>query len=163
MNARTPAAASARNQAEKYLTFRLRDESCAVPVLKVCEIVQIREAITPVPQMPDYVRGVINLRGRLIPLIDLRARFQLGAVTDTVQICTIVVQACDSRIGVVVDGVEEVIAITADEISPPPNFGAAATPEYLLGMARTRGGIKCLLDLDRVISSETMVRLSVAA
>lgn len=160
MNSPVPSAAATRCHGAKYLTFRMQRESYAFPVMQVSEIIRIRGEITPVPQMPAYVRGVINLRGKVIPVIDLRARFQLTDITDNDQTCTIVVQACGSQFGLVVDGVEEVSAITPEDMTPPPNFGADSTPDYLLGMARTRSGLKCLLDLDRIISGETLARIT---
>lgn len=160
MNLQVTPSTSQCCQAAKYLTFRMQRESYAFPVMQVCEIIRIRGEVTHVPQMPAYVRGVINLRGKVIPVIDLRARFELSDITDNEQTCTIVVQACGSHFGLVVDGVEEVSAIGPDDMTPPPNFGTNCTPDYLLGMARTRTGIKCLLDLDRIISSETLTRIS---
>lgn len=159
MNSPVPSAA-ARCHGAKYLTFWIHRESYAIPVLQVSEIIRIRSEITHVPQMPAHVRGVINLRGKVIPVIDLRARFQLGDIRDTDQTCTIVVQACGSHFGIVVDGVEEVSTIRPEDMTPPPKFGTDCTPDYLRGMAQTRAGLKCLLDLDRIIGGESLPQIA---
>lgn len=146
--------------AGKYLTFRLDQESYGVAVLKVREIIRLMK-ITPVPQMPEYVRGVINLRGKVIPVIDLRRKFGLSHKEDTDNTCIVVVHVKlpsgqQSHMGLVVDAVEEVTHIPQSEIENTPDFGTHLATHYLLGMAKIRGNVKTLLDIDRVVSAETM-------
>lgn len=140
--------------AGKYLTVGLAGESYALSVLKVREIIQIQKII-PVPQMPPSVKGVINLRGRVIPIVDLRTHFGLEAAT-TAQTCIIVVQLAgpDGKalpMGLIVDAVHDVTLITAAEIEPAPEFGAAVRADYLLGLAKNKGQVRLLLNLDRVV------------
>ena len=142
----------------RYLTFRLGNESYGIGVLAVQEIIRIT-AITPVPQLPDHLRGVINLRGRIIPVVDLRRRFGLPADTDGERACIVVVQIRTATRGIVpmglaVDAVEEVLTIAAGEIEPPPEFGCAVDISFLRGLARVRGAVKAILDIDRVLTGE---------
>lgn len=139
----------------KYLTFVLGRESYGIQVLKVREIIRLTD-ITAVPQMPDCVRGVINLRGKIIPVIDLRVRFGLTAVDPTERTCIVVVRiasssGCGDQVGLIVDAVEEVLHIPSADIEPTPDFAGACDTGYLLGMARVKGAVKCLLDVDRVV------------
>jgi purine-binding chemotaxis protein CheW len=140
----------------KYLTFALADEEYALPVLKVREIIKMM-AITQVPKVPPHVKGVINLRGRVIPIVDLRLKFGLPAQDATERTCIIVVDAAinggRSSLGFVVDGVNEVMNITGDEIEPTPDFGERANTAYIQGVAKRGSRVKMLLDLDRVLSS----------
>jgi purine-binding chemotaxis protein CheW len=145
--------------AGKYLTVVLADESYGINVLKIREIIRLQK-VTSVPQMPGYVKGVINLRGRVIPIVDLRVKFGLKAEV-TERTCIVVVQVRLSaqqiiQMGLIVDGVEEVVNLTAAEIEPTPDFGAKVDTSYLLGMAKVKGEVKTLLDIDRVISPETL-------
>lgn len=160
--AETPVAPTAG----KYLTVVLADESYGIAVLKVREIIRLQK-ITPVPQMPDFVKGVINLRGRVVPVIDLRVKFGLAAeVAD--RTCIVVVQVNHSSgqqvaLGLIVDTVEEVVNFAAADIAPPPNFGTAVNPDYLLGMAKVKDRVKTLLDIDRALTLETLQALAAAA
>jgi purine-binding chemotaxis protein CheW len=152
--------AASQNLAGKHLTFTLHGESYGIAVLKVREIIRLAN-ITPVPQMPAYVRGIINLRGKIIPVIDLRLRFGFGKVESTEQTCIIVVQVKvpDGRLtpmGLVVDGVEEVVNIAAGDIETPPDFGTAVDTSYLAGMGKIKGRVAALLDIDRVLGGEVM-------
>jgi len=152
--------------AGKYLTFKLNDESYGVEVLKVREIIRLTE-ITSVPQMPNYVRGVINLRGKIIPVIDLRLKFGFPPATHTEQTCIIVVQVRFSdgkcvQMGLIVDGVEEVTNIAAGDIEETPDFGVEISTECILGMAKIKGSVKTLLDIDRVLTKENIQQLSQA-
>jgi purine-binding chemotaxis protein CheW len=152
------APASTATLAGKYLTVQLADEAYGIAVLKVREIIRLQK-ITPVPQMPEHVRGVINLRGRVIPVIDLRLRFGLGA-TITERTCIVVVQvflgeARTALMGLVVDAVEEVATLREADIEPTPEFGTSVSQAYLLGMAKVGGRVKTLLDIDCVIAPET--------
>lgn len=150
LNAQSAAAAT------KYLMLVLADESYGIAVRQVREIIRLQK-ITAIPQLPDYVRGVINLRGHVIPVIDLRLKFGLPAAFQD-RTCIVVVQVrLPGRavaLGLVVDSVEEVAAITADEIQPPPEFSTAIATEYLLGLAKVKGQVKILFDIDRVVAPD---------
>lgn len=140
----------------KYLTFSLGDEEYGIGILKVKEIIGMMR-ITPVPQTPDFVKGVINLRGKVIPVIDLRLRFGMNENGYTERTCIIVVgiegSGAKLHIGVVVDSVSEVLNIKGADIEDTPSFGTALEIDYILGMAKTGGGVKMLLDIDRVLNS----------
>ena len=140
----------------KYLTFSLAEEEYGIGILKIKEIIGMLP-ITSVPQTPDFVKGVINLRGKVIPVIDLRRRFSMGEIEYTERTCIIVVeiesQAGTVMIGIVVDSVSEVLNIRGDDIEDTPTFGTKLDTEYILGMAKLEGGVKILLDIDRVLSA----------
>jgi purine-binding chemotaxis protein CheW len=149
--------------AGKYLTFSLGRESYGVEVLKIREIIRLIE-ITAVPQMPDFIKGVINLRGKIIPVIDLRLKFGLAQAETTERTCIVVVQVDLSsgnktQMGLVVDSVEEVINISQSDIEETPHFGIDLQTDYLLGMAKIKGKVKTLLDIDRVVTAEDVVQL----
>ena len=149
--------------AGKYLTFSLQRESYGIDVLAVREIIRLT-GITAVPEMPPYVKGVINLRGKIIPVTDLRLRFGFTDVKDTDQTCIIVVQVKlpdgrKAQMGVVVDAVEEVINLSAGDIEETPDFGGTISTAYILGMAKVKGSVKTLLDIDRVIGAETAAQI----
>lgn len=151
----------ARNLAGKFLTFSLADESYGIAVLKVREIIKL-VTITPVPQMPGHVKGVVNLRGRIIPVIDLRVKFGMPAGAHTDRTCIIVAQVAGpagakNALGLLVDSVEEVLNIAAAEIEETPDFGGAGAISYLLGMAKIKGKVASLLDIDRVVGSDAGV------
>lgn len=150
--------------AGRYLTFNLNRESYAIPVSKVREIVRFT-SITPVPRMPDYIRGVINLRGRIIPVVDLRIRYACPDTRDTEHTCIIVAHirtqaGHTTPMGLIVDAVDEVTSIGAADIEPPPDFGAQLVMEDLLGMARVRGTVKALLDIDRAVGGAVIPHAS---
>jgi purine-binding chemotaxis protein CheW len=153
----TGAGFSAAALAGKYLTFSLGAEEYGLPVLKVREIIKVMD-ITPVPQVPAHVRGVINLRGKVIPVIDLRAKFSLPAQDYTERTCIVVVDVALKKervmLGVVVDAVSEVLNITAAEIDQTPQFGDQVTTDYMLGLAKVKNTVKILLDLDTVLGAE---------
>ena len=138
----------------KYLSFALGAEEYALPVLRVREIIKMME-ITQVPKVPAHVKGVINLRGRVIPIVDLRLKLGFEAPL-TERTCIIVVEtafsAGPSALGVVVDGVEEVLNIGAEEIEPTPEFGERIEAAYMQGVVKSRSGVKVLLDLDRLLT-----------
>jgi purine-binding chemotaxis protein CheW len=162
-----PAATGARQQAGKYLTFTLQGESYGIDVLKVREIIRVT-TITAVPQMPAYVRGVINLRGKIIPVMDLRLRFGFPDLAGTDHTCIIVVQVKLSdgkttQMGLVVDGVEEVLNIAAADIEETPDFGGEIATDYIVGMAKVKGAVKTLLDIDGVVSVEALKSLRLTA
>jgi purine-binding chemotaxis protein CheW len=138
----------------KYLAFHLGQEEFAIRVLKVREIMGVLE-ITAVPQMPDYVKGVINLRGKVIPVVDLRRKFGLPSVDYDQKTCIIVVQTRGENgpmmMGIVVDGVSEVVNLGAGDIEDTPDFGGGGKVPYLLGMAKSKGKVRILLDIDQVL------------
>ncbi len=147
--------------AGRYLTFRLGSEAYGIGVLAVQEIIRTL-AITVVPQLPAHLRGVINLRGRIVPVVDLRRRFGLAGNHEGERACIVVAQVrLGARglapMGLLVDSVEEVLSIGETEISPPPEFGCAVDVAFLRGLARVHGEVKALLDLDRVLGEERLV------
>ena len=146
----------------KYLTFHLGNEEFAIQVLRVREIMGIQE-VTAVPQTPSYVKGVINLRGKVIPVVDLRLKFGLAELEYTPRTCIIVVQiesdAGKLMIGVVVDAVSEVLTLQSGDIEDTPDFGNGVATPYLLGMAKIKGKVKILLDIDMVLSSQDLQAL----
>ncbi len=143
----------------KYLTFSLAGEEYGIGILKVKEIIGIMP-ITVVPQTPKYIKGVINLRGKVIPVIDLRLKFSLSAADFTERTCIIVVEIASTgrmlMMGIVVDSVSEVLNIKGADIEATPSFGTKLNTEYILGMAKTGGGIKILLDIDKILSIEEL-------
>jgi purine-binding chemotaxis protein CheW len=152
--AATPEAAKTDPRAGKYLTFQLGKEEFAVQVLNVREIMGVRE-ITAVPQMPYHVKGVLNLRGKVIPVIDLRLKFGMQELEYTQRTCIIVVQiegqAGRISTGIIVDGVSEVLTLQTADIEDTPDFGMGAATPYLLGLAKIKGKVKILLDITKVI------------
>jgi purine-binding chemotaxis protein CheW len=150
----------ARAHSGKYLTFRLATETYGLPVLAVREIIRLCP-ITPVANMPSHVRGVINLRGRVIPIVDLRVRFGLPVADDHDRTCIVVAQVSASTGGIrpyaiVVDGVEEVAAYGEDDIAPPPDFGGAVDTRFITGLARRDVGVTTLIDLETIAASDLM-------
>ena len=146
----------------KYLTFTLEKEEYGIGILKVKEIIGMMP-ITSVPRTPEFVKGVINLRGKVIPVIDLRLKFTMESIPYTDRTCVIVVEI-DSEaetvlIGIVVDAVSEVLSITEEEIEESPSFGTKLNTDYILGMAKMEGGVKILLDIDKVLSTEEIQAL----
>ena len=143
--------------AGKYLTFTLRRESYGIPVLKVREIIRLT-SITGVPQMPAYIKGVINLRGKIIPVIDLCLKFGVEPAGSAESACIVVVQVNgpDNRpiqLGLAVDGVEEVCQFAAGDIEATPEFGTDVDTTCILGMAKAKGVVRTLLDIDRVLTA----------
>jgi purine-binding chemotaxis protein CheW len=143
----------------KYLTVVLDNEAYGIGVLKVREIIRMQK-ITHVPQLPAFVKGVINLRGRVIPVVDLRVKFGLKSEFGD-RTCIVVVQVKMQNeqtvhMGLIVDSVEEVVTLSAAEIEPTPDFGAKLNTEYLMGMAKVKGQVKTLLDIEKVISVEAV-------
>ncbi|MDD2763118.1 MAG: chemotaxis protein CheW [Opitutaceae bacterium] len=161
----TPGGPAARSTdlTGKYLTVVLHREAYGIAVLKVREIIRLQK-ITPIPHMPPYVKGVINLRGRVIPVVDLRLKFGLEAVIAE-RTCIIVVQVklaseTTVQMGLIVDSVDEVVNLNDSEIEPTPDFGSRLNTEYILGIAKVKGTVKTLLDIDRVVAPETVVSLA---
>jgi purine-binding chemotaxis protein CheW len=147
----------------QYLTFRVADEEYGVDVLRVREIVPFG-TITKVPKTPAWIRGVISLRGQVVPVVDLAAKLNLPPITPTPATCIIVVEAeiCGQRVvmGVTTDGVSQVVDLGQSEIAPPPVFGTRIRVEYLLGLGRKNESLALLLDIDRVLSTDEILALA---
>ncbi len=143
----------------KYLTFALGKEEYGLEILKVREIIGYMD-ITAVPRMPPYVKGVINLRGQVIAVMDLRAKFSMETAERSEQTCIIVVEIRrgDRKLstGIVVDRVSEVLDIPADKIEDAPEFGAAVDTDFILGMGKIGDSVKILLDIGRVLGDDEM-------
>ena len=141
----------------KYLTFTLAEEEYGIGILKIKEIIGMMP-ITSVPQTPEFLKGVFNLRGKVIPVVDLRLRFSMESIDYTERTCIIVVeieaQSGTVMIGIVVDAVSEVLNIKAEDIVDTPTFGTGLNTDYILGMAKMEGGVKILLDINRILGSE---------
>jgi purine-binding chemotaxis protein CheW len=150
----------------KYLTFCMADEEYGISILKVKEIIGMM-SVTSIPQTPGYVKGVINLRGKVIPVIDLRLKFGMEAADYTERTCIVVVEISgDGRkiqMGIIVDSVSEVVNIKQGEIADTPAFDAKMDTDYILGMAKMEGGVKILLDIDRVLSDRDFQDVASAA
>ncbi|HWY49638.1 MAG TPA: chemotaxis protein CheW [Bryobacteraceae bacterium] len=156
------AALKVDRRAGKYLAFQLGNEEFAVQVLRVREIMGIQE-ITAVPHTPNYVKGVINLRGKVIPVVDLRLKFGLPEIEYTQRTCIIVAQIANRSskllIGIIVDCVSEVLTLQAADIEDTPDFGSGVELPYLLGMAKVKAKVKILLDIDMVLTAQEVMSL----
>jgi purine-binding chemotaxis protein CheW len=145
----------------KYLTFGLAGEEYGIEILKIKEIIGLMP-ITAVPRTPPYIKGVINLRGKVIPVMDLRIRFGMEEAETGDRTCIIVVeipgQAGAVVTGLVVDAVSEVMTIKTDDIESPPSFGTDLETDGVLGMAKLEGAVKILLDIERVLHLEALQR-----
>ncbi|MFA6009745.1 MAG: chemotaxis protein CheW [Desulfobacteraceae bacterium] len=150
----------------KYLTFSLANEEYGIGILKIKEIIGMMP-ITTVPQTPSFVKGVINLRGKVIPVIDLRLRFDMEGIDYSERTCIIVVEIQGKTgtvlIGIVVDSVSEVLNIKEEDIEDTPAFGTRLDTAFIMGMAKLDGGVKILLDIDRVLHAEDITALEAAA
>jgi purine-binding chemotaxis protein CheW len=142
----------------KYLTFRLAEEEYGVEILKVREIIGLLD-ITAVPCMPSCVKGVINLRGKVIPVVDLRLKFSLPEAEHTDQTCIIVVDV-GKEIGIIVDTVSEVLDVQDENIEPPPAVGAAVDTSFILGMGKVENEVKILLDISKVLVSDELMQVA---
>ncbi len=136
----------------KFLTFVLGDEIYGIEILKAREIIGLMD-ITTVPQTPDYMKGVINLRGKVIPVIDLRMKFSMQEEEHTQETCVIVVEVNGTSIGVIVDSVSEVADITGAEIEDAPNFGQGIDTSFIMGLGKVKDKIIILLDIETVLST----------
>ncbi len=159
-----PHATETRREKEgKYLTFALAQEEYGLEILKVREIVGYID-VTAVPQTPHYVKGVVNLRGQVIPVIDLRAKFGIETTDVTEETCIIVVEITDARrtfsTGVIVDCVQEVLDIPERSIEEPPQFGASVKTDFILGMGKVDDSVKILLDIDKVLVDDHLTYLA---
>jgi purine-binding chemotaxis protein CheW len=145
--------------AGKYLTFKLGAESYGIGILKVQEIIGMM-AVTRMPRTPAYVRGVVNLRGKVIPVLDLRLKFGMETRQDTDRTCIIVVQLQSSgsvvTMGIIVDEVSEVLDVAAEQIEPPPTFGMSVDVSFILGMGKVGQKVVLLLDADRILMRQEL-------
>ena len=151
--------------AGKYLTFMLQEETYGIGILKVKEIIGMMP-VTSIPRTPEFVKGVINLRGKVIPVADLRLKFGMASAPYTERTCIIVVEIDGENgtvlIGIVVDSVSEVLNIRDTDIEESPRFGASLDTAYILGMAKMEGGVKILLDIDEVLGNQDIRTLQKA-
>jgi purine-binding chemotaxis protein CheW len=147
------------SQAGKYLTFALAQEDYGIGILRIREIIGMMP-ITAVPQTPPYIKGIINLRGKVIPVTDLRLKFGLEAMEYTDRTCIIVVEINNNSrsltMGLVVDAVSEVANIKGEDIEKTPDFGTRLQTDYIQGMAKSEGRVKIILDIDRVLSGDQL-------
>lgn len=146
----------------KFLTFFLKDEEYGIEIRKVQEIIGMLP-ITRVPRMPDFVRGVVNLRGKIIPLTSLRFKFGMEECADSAETCIIVVRTFGIEIGVIVDKVSEVLDISETDIEDSPSFGAKISTDYLLGIGKAQDKVRLLLDIDRILSVQETIDLQTLA
>ncbi len=153
-------------KAGKFLTFTLKEEEYGIGILKVKEIIGMMP-VTSIPRTPEFVKGVINLRGKVIPVMDLRLKFAMESIPYTDRTCIIVVEIDAGKttvlIGIVVDAVSEVLNIEEKNIENAPTFGTSLNTDYILGMAKMEGGVKILLDIDKVLSQEEVTQLESAS
>ena len=160
MSTQSTAVAPAQTRAGKYLTFFLAGEEYGLEILKVSEIIGMQD-ITRVPRTPTFVRGVINLRGKVIPITDLRVKFGMDNSSNE-ESCIIVVQMRDVQTGIVVDRVSEVVALAEEDIADSPEFGAGVQTDLLLGIGKSGDRVKLLLDIDRVLEAADLSTLAEA-
>ena len=146
----------------KFLTFFLAGEEYGIEILSVHEIIGMMP-ITSVPGTPDYICGIINLRGKIIPIVDLRRKFGMESKEQTAETCIIVVHVQGVEVGTVVDRVSEVLNIADGDIEPPPSFGREVNTDYILGIGKSQSKVKILLNIDRVIATDQIVQLQKAA
>jgi purine-binding chemotaxis protein CheW len=153
------------NREGKYLTFSLAKEEYGIGILRVKEIIGMMP-ITTIPRVPGFVKGVINLRGKVIPVMDLRMKFGMEEIGYTERTCIIVVEIAGQTgsvlVGIVVDAVSEVLNIKGNDIEDTPTFGEKLNTDYILGMAKISGGVKILLDINEVLTGEEIVSLDKA-
>jgi purine-binding chemotaxis protein CheW len=137
----------------KYLTFALGNEEYALEIHKVREIIGIMD-ITPVPQVPAYVKGVINLRGKIIPVIDIRSKFGMNSVDYTAQTCIIVLDVLNVLMGIIVDNVRDVVEIAQKDIEPTPAFSSTVNASFILGIGKTSDRVRMLLDIEKILMQD---------
>ena len=148
-------------QGGKFLTLFLGDEEYGLEILKVQEIIGIME-ITPIPNIPPFIRGVVNLRGKVIPVMDLRVKFGMEAEEETEETCIIVVLVEGIAMGLVVDRVSEVTDIQGEDVEDTPSFGTDVDTDYILGIAKSEDRVRMLLDIDKVLSGHELAALGQA-
>lgn len=154
--------AKAAGRGGKYLTFFLAKEEYGLEILKVQELIGMMD-ITPIPRAPEYMRGVINLRGKVIPVVELRTKFEMETVDYTDETCIIVVQTQGLQMGIIVDKVSEVLDIAAGEIEDSPAFSDDIKTDYILGIGKSEDRVKLLLDIDKILSGQDLTELRTAA
>jgi len=162
MSAQTIAAVEDLQKAGKYLTFVLAEEEYGLEILKVREIIGLMD-ITAVPRTPQYVKGVINLRGKVIPVIDLRLKFSMAEAERTEETCIIVADVGGLEMGIIVDRVSEVLDIAGDEIDETPSFGTNVDTEFILGMGKAEGKVTILLDISKVLTGTELPAVATSA
>ncbi|HTX35230.1 MAG TPA: chemotaxis protein CheW [Bryobacteraceae bacterium] len=144
-------------ETRQYLTFRLGEEVYAIDVAKVREVLDFT-TITKIPRTPDFMSGVINLRGNVVPVVDLRLCFEMSKTEKTVNTCIVVVEMLvdgeSNVIGALADSVEEVIDLEPEHIQPPPRIGVKIRTDFIKGMGRRDTQLIMILDIDRVFSTE---------
>jgi len=145
----------------KFLTFFLDDEEYALEILKVHEIIGMMP-ITPVPRTPEFVLGVINLRGKVIPVINLRTKFEMEPMEWTDETCIIVVQIDGKQMGALVDKVSEVLDIADKDVDDTPEFGGNVNTDYIMGIGKSGAKVKLMLDIDKVLATEELADLNTA-
>lgn len=143
------------DRAGKYLTFELADEFYGLEILRVREIIGLME-ITDVPRTPDYVKGVINLRGKIIPVVDLRLKFEFTAFEATRETCVVVVDIGGVQTGLIVDKVAEVMNLASENIEDAPSFGSNVDTDFILGMGKIKDHVVMLLNIGKVLSKTEM-------
>ena len=139
----------------EYLTFRLASETYGIDILKVQEI-RGYDAVTRIANTPEFVKGVINLRGVIVPIVDLRIKFQVGEVSYHEFTVVIIINVLSKVVGIVVDGVSDVVALSEDQIKPAPEFGGALDTRYLTGLGTLNDEMLILVDIEKLISSDDM-------
>lgn len=137
----------------KYLVFVLDSQEFAIPIAHVIDIINV-QPITRVPNCPDYVKGITNLRGKVCPIVDVRMRFGKPAQEYDDRTCIIVVEDQGAPVGIIIDSVSEVISLDDENISPPPSFSAAAESRFIQGVGRAENGIKLILDYQAVLGDD---------
>lgn len=141
-------------QKDKYLTFSLGCESYGIEIRYVTEIVGM-QPITEVPELPDYIKGIINLRGKIIPVLDVRARFKKSTIPYIDRTCIVVIDIKEVSVGMIVDAVEEVISISGNEIVPPPDINKAGR-KYIKGIGKTTSKVILILDCEKLLNEDEM-------
>ncbi len=147
------------SRAGKYLTFSLAKEEYGLEILKVREIIGLMD-ITSVPRTPEYVKGVINLRGKVIPVVDLRLKFSMEEAEHTDETCVIVVDVNAVEMGIIVDKVSEVLDIENEQIEDAPSFGASVDTDFILGMGKSGERVTILLDISKVLSAKDVAAIT---
>ncbi len=150
------------SQKDKFLTFRIGNEDFGIEISYVIEIVGIQQ-ITEVPDMPDFLKGVINLRGRVIPVMDVRVRFHMQSREFDDRTCVVVVNLGETAVGLIVDTVNEVLSIPASEIAPPPRVSRGEGSRFVRGMGKVGNAVKILLDLKKLLNDSEMEAVAAVA
>ncbi|TAL55987.1 MAG: chemotaxis protein CheW [Pandoraea sp.] len=140
---------------QEFLVFTLGDEEYGIDILKVQEI-RGYDAVTRIANAPEFIKGVINLRGIIVPIVDMRIKFNLGRVEYDTQTVVIILNVANRVVGMVVDGVSDVLTLARGDIKPPPEFGATLTTEYLTGLGTVEGRMLILMDIEKLMTSNDM-------